>query len=97
MRFTPTPGHVESLQDELTEALVDVWEELNIKKTSDWAAAGGFLGVGNEKVGNEMDVPLWTDEQLGLKGEKHIDHLNTEQGAIDDLGKERAIEVGAVA
>lgn len=95
LRFTPTPGHTDQLQDHLTEALVDVWAELGIKTTSAWAKEGGFLGVG-EEVGRELD-PLWTDEQLGLQSGKQERFLNTEKGAIDELGRERAKVVGAVS
>ncbi|KAG2160813.1 hypothetical protein VTO58DRAFT_104641 [Aureobasidium pullulans] len=63
LRITPTPGHIREYRDHLVEALDKVWTQLGIKRTSDWAAQGGFLGVGQETVGNE---PLWTDEQLGL-------------------------------
>ena len=64
LRFTPTPGHTTDLQDHLVTALDSVWTQLGIKRTADWAAEGGFVGVGveNEKV----EQPLWTDEQLGL-------------------------------
>ena len=64
LRFTPTPGHVEKYQKELVKALDAVWTELGIKRTSDWARQGGFVGVG---VPGQEDVePLWTDAQLGL-------------------------------
>ena len=64
LRITPTPGHTESFRVELVEALQSVWNKLDLKRTSDWAAQGGFIGVG---VGNtEVDPPLWNDQQLGL-------------------------------
>jgi 5-aminolevulinate synthase len=66
LRITPTPGHGEELQNELVEALESVWTELGIKRTSDWAAKGGFIGVGTGHV----EAPIWTDEQLGLKDAK---------------------------
>lgn len=97
LRFTPTPGHTEQLQDQLTDALVDVWAELGIKKASDWAAQGGFLGVGNAATAAEMDVPLWTDAQLGLQSQQQTAHLNTAQAAIDQLGSERARAIGVAA
>lgn len=65
LRFTPTPGHTADLQAHLAEALTDVWAKLNIKKTSDWAAQGGFIGVGVAQ--SEPEQPLWTDAQLGLE------------------------------
>ena len=63
LRFTPTPGHVERSQTELFTALDAGWTHLGIKRTADWAAQGGFVGVG---VDAEEVKPLWTDEQLGL-------------------------------
>ena len=67
LRFTPTPGHVEKYQRELVIALDAVWTQLGIKRTSDWARQGGFVGVGVQ--GQEVVEPLWTDEQLGLDQE----------------------------
>ena len=64
LRFTPTPGHTHEYRDHLVTALDAVWTKLGIRRTSDWAAQGGFLGVGQDHHGNE---PLWTDAQLGLE------------------------------
>ena len=64
LRITPTPGHVREYRDELVQALDTVWKQLGIKKTSEWAAQGGFVGVGEH--GKAAEQPLWTDEQLGL-------------------------------
>ena len=64
LRITPTPGHIREYREELVQALDAVWKKLDIKRTSDWAAQGGFVGVGI--TGKEMEQPLWTDEQLGL-------------------------------
>ena len=64
LRITPTPGHTESFRNELVLALQSVWQKLDLKKTSDWAAQGGFIGVGVEKATNQS--PLWTDEQMGV-------------------------------
>ncbi|PGH06151.1 5-aminolevulinic acid synthase [Blastomyces parvus] len=65
LRVTPTPGHIKPYRDELVQALRGVWERLGIRKTSDWKAAGGFLGVGAED--NAANRPLWNDAQLGLR------------------------------
>ncbi|OQO03552.1 5-aminolevulinate synthase, mitochondrial [Cryoendolithus antarcticus] len=62
LRITPTPGHGQQYQHQLIEALESVWQELDIKRTSDWAAMGGFVGVGVK--GKEAVEPIWTDEQL---------------------------------
>ncbi|GAB7362355.1 hypothetical protein MBLNU230_g2681t1 [Neophaeotheca triangularis] len=64
LRITPTPGHIKEYRDELVTALDSVWRELGIKRTSDWAREGGFVGVGEK--GAEVVEPLWTSEQLGL-------------------------------
>lgn len=64
LRITPTPGHTKEYRTELVQALDSVWNELGIKRTSDWAREGGFIGVG-EKDPKPVQ-PLWTDEQLGL-------------------------------
>lgn len=64
LRITPTPGHVKEFRDHLVESLESVWNELKLKRTSDWAAEGGFIGVG-EKDAPAVE-PLWSDAQLGL-------------------------------
>ena len=64
LRITPTPGHVKEFRDHLVQALDSVWNELGIKRTSDWAREGGFIGVGEKEA--TMVNPLWTDQQLGL-------------------------------
>ncbi|ORY17657.1 5-aminolevulinate synthase-like protein [Clohesyomyces aquaticus] len=62
LRITPTPGHVREYRDHLVEAIDSVWKQLDIKRTSTWAAEGGFIGVG--EAGKEEEQPLWTDKQL---------------------------------
>jgi 5-aminolevulinate synthase len=64
LRITPTPGHGREFREELVEALDSVWKKLGIKRTSEWAAEGGFIGVGES--GRVEETPLWTDEQLEL-------------------------------
>ncbi|KFA68764.1 hypothetical protein S40285_01192 [Stachybotrys chlorohalonatus IBT 40285] len=63
LRITPTPGHTKQYRDELVQAVDEIWERLGIKRTSQWAAEGGFIGVGEDKV----ETPLWTDGQLGIE------------------------------
>ncbi|KAK6542438.1 mitochondrial 5-aminolevulinate synthase [Orbilia ellipsospora] len=78
LRITPTPGHTAGLQENLIEALEEVWTALDIPRTSDWAAKGGHVGVG---VAQPEDVEnIWTDEQLGIE-EKQMDvkDLNREE------------------
>ncbi|KAF4461179.1 5-aminolevulinate synthase mitochondrial [Fusarium albosuccineum] len=64
LRITPTPGHTKEYRDQLVQAVDEIWTRLNIKRTSDWAAEGGFIGVGEE--GNVQE-PLWTDKQLNVE------------------------------
>lgn len=81
LRFTPTPGHTRELREHLVNALDAVWTELGIKRTADWAAEGGFVGVGVDGEGDEQ--PLWTDEQLGLKGLQHEIEAGGALGAME--------------
>jgi 5-aminolevulinate synthase len=64
LRVTPTPGHTKEYREELVNAIESIWNELGIKRTSEWAAEGGFIGVGMPDAAPEE--PLWTDEQLGI-------------------------------
>lgn len=65
LRITPTPGHTRQYREELISALDSVWNELGLKRTSEWAQQGGFIGVGVE--GAQPEEPLWTDKQLGVE------------------------------
>ena len=79
LRITPTPGHTAEFKQELVAALEHVWQTLKLKRTSDWAAQGGFVGVG---LKNQMEVePLWTDELLGLQS-KAKSQANTGKRAV---------------
>jgi 5-aminolevulinate synthase len=82
LRITPTPGHVREYRDHLVKALDSVWTELGIKRTSEWAAQGGFIGVGEPTKENESP-PLWTDEQLGV--DTVVKDMKTGQGAVGIL------------
>lgn len=64
LRITPSPAHTANLQDTLVNALQDVWQELSLKRTSDWEILGGRAGVGETDLQPEPRV--WTDAQLGL-------------------------------
>ena len=78
LRITPTPGHKREYREHLVQALDAVWKQLGIKRTSDWAAQGGFVGVGVKE--NEIVEPLWTDAQLGL--EEMVKELKTGGGVL---------------
>lgn len=79
LRITPTPGHTKELRDHLVDAVEAIWNDLGIKRTSEWAADGGFIGVGEPGVGGEP--PLWTDAQLGIEeGVKEIKAQQAQNG-----------------
>ncbi|KAI0976284.1 pyridoxal phosphate-dependent transferase [Xylaria arbuscula] len=65
LRITPTPGHTKEYRDHLVDVIDEIWTKLNIKRTSDWAAEGGFIGVGDADAA-AASQPLWTDEQLEI-------------------------------
>jgi len=66
LRITPTPGHVKPLRDHLVQAVQAVWNDLGLKRTSDWQSQGGFVGVGVEGA-EAANLPIWEDAQLGLQ------------------------------
>jgi 5-aminolevulinate synthase len=65
LRITPTPGHTKEYRDQLVAAIEEIWTKLGIKRTSEWAAEGGFIGVGEPN--QEATEPLWTDQQLDIE------------------------------
>ena len=98
LRITPTPGHTEEFRAELVGALQSVWEKLELRRTSDWAKLGGFIGVGVEGAGEEQ--PLWTDEQLGLADVAKALNVNAPSRAepvAEDYGQHRPMPVAATA
>lgn len=64
LRITPTPGHIKEYRDHLVSAIDSVFTELGIRRTSEWAKEGGFIGVGEPTP--RIEEPLWTDHQLGV-------------------------------
>ncbi|KAI0180013.1 tetrapyrrole biosynthesis, 5-aminolevulinic acid synthase [Hypoxylon sp. FL1284] len=85
LRITPTPGHTREYRDQLVSAIDEIWNKLGIKRTSEWAAEGGFIGVGEAKASAEE--PLWTDEQLGIdqKVAKEIKESKPANGFMETL------------
>ena len=73
LRITPTPGHVKEHRDHLVSAIQAVWNDLGIKRTSDWKAAGGFVGVGVDTAEAE-NMPMWEDAQLGLRENESVEN-----------------------
>ncbi|RYP81531.1 hypothetical protein DL769_001939 [Monosporascus sp. CRB-8-3] len=66
LRITPTPGHTREYRDQLVQAVDEIWSKLGIRRTSEWAAEGGFIGVGETSNDKNTEQPLWTDAQLGI-------------------------------
>ena len=64
LRITPTPGHTLEAQTQLVKALQSVWNELDLKRTNDWAALGGRAGVGAPQPVAAVKN-IWSDAQLG--------------------------------
>ncbi|KAK5134857.1 5-aminolevulinate synthase, mitochondrial [Meristemomyces frigidus] len=92
LRITPTPGHIKDYRDHLCQALESVWNELDIKRTSDWAREGGFIGVGVKDA--EAVDPLWTDEQLGLTDfEQDLKAGRGALGALENVLERKRVQV----
>ncbi|PKY05418.1 5-aminolevulinic acid synthase HemA [Aspergillus campestris IBT 28561] len=72
LRITPTPGHVQEHRDHLVSAVRSVWRDLGIRRTSDWAAQGGFVGVGVPGA-EAANAPIWDNTQLGLQPHETVD------------------------
>ncbi|KAJ5183096.1 hypothetical protein N7492_000712 [Penicillium capsulatum] len=72
LRITPTPGHTKPLRDHLVQALQAVWNDLGIKRASDWERLGGFVGVGVEGA-EAANTPIWEDAQIGLGASESLE------------------------
>ncbi|KAL4928708.1 5-aminolevulinic acid synthase HemA [Aspergillus undulatus] len=72
LRITPTPGHTQDLRNHLVEAVNTVWNDLGIKRASDWKSMGGFVGVGVEAAELE-NQPIWSDAQLNLQANETVE------------------------
>lgn len=99
LRITPTPGHTREYREHLVSAFDAIFTELGIKRTSEWAAEGGFLGVG--EAGNDHPEPLWTDKQLGIsevvKEIKIGGPIGVMEALLEKESKETARAVAAAA
>ncbi|KAI5294876.1 mitochondrial 5-aminolevulinate synthase, partial [Ascosphaera acerosa] len=74
LRITPTPGHTKPHREHLVAALQDVWQALGLKRTSDWAAVGGKLGVGVHDASSlPENRPIWTQAQLGWEAGRDLE------------------------
>jgi 5-aminolevulinate synthase len=65
LRITPTPGHTTEQIAHLVKSVNAVFDKLNLKRTTDWVAAGGRAGVGMAKP--VKVEPIWSDAELGLE------------------------------
>lgn len=90
LRITPTPGHGKELRDHLVQALNSVWNELGIKRTSDWRAQGGFVGVGVEGA-EALNAPIWESHQLGLVEGESLEAAAERELAAATIEKQKVI------
>lgn len=65
LRITPTPGHTAEQVEHLISSLDSVFNELDLKRESDWTALGGRAGVGCPDAAPVE--PVWNEAQLGLE------------------------------
>ncbi|KKA21917.1 5-aminolevulinate synthase [Rasamsonia emersonii CBS 393.64] len=88
LRITPTPGHVKEYRDHLVQAVDAVWRKLGLKRTSDWKAQGGFVGVGVEGAEAE-NAPIWDDAQLGLREGESLEAAVERELQMQAIEKQR--------
>ncbi|KAL4909461.1 hypothetical protein BDW74DRAFT_165902 [Aspergillus multicolor] len=100
LRITPTPGHTQELRDHLVESVNAVWNDLGIKRASDWKAMGGFVGVGVEAAELE-NQPIWTDSQLNMQPNETLEAAVERefQAAVPRMkaGNANAKPIGSIA
>ncbi|RAO69195.1 uncharacterized protein BHQ10_005207 [Talaromyces amestolkiae] len=77
LRVTPTPGHGPELRDQLISALEFVWNELGLKRKTDWLTSQEVDAEILDAL-NSTEPPIWTDEQLGL-GKSDDKQITTNQ------------------
>jgi 5-aminolevulinate synthase len=90
LRITPTPGHVKQYRDHLVQAVNAVWQKLGLKRTSEWKAQGGFVGVGVEGA-EEQNSPIWVDAQLGLRQGESLEAAAERELRADALEKQQQL------
>ncbi|OJJ48842.1 hypothetical protein ASPZODRAFT_129162 [Penicilliopsis zonata CBS 506.65] len=90
LRITPTPGHVKHLRDHLVQSVQAVWSDLGLKRTSDWKALGGFVGVGVDGA-QAANSPIWTDAQLGLHQAESVEEAVARELRTDAAEKQQEV------
>lgn len=66
LRISPTASHSKQQQQKLVGALSEIWQRMQLKTIADWKVEGNGLSA---SIWNEArsELPIWTDEQLGLQ------------------------------
>ncbi|CRG88599.1 5-aminolevulinate synthase [Talaromyces islandicus] len=93
LRITPTPGHVKPYRDHLVQAVDTVWTKLGLKRTSEWKALGGFVGVGVDGAEAE-NLPIWQSSQLGRGENESVEDAVRRE--FQQLAREEEQQVAAV-
>jgi 5-aminolevulinate synthase len=95
LRITPTPGHTKQYRNELVQAVNTVWNKLDLKRTKEWKAQGGFVGVGVEGI-EAKNMPIWEDTQLALKANENIEDAVKREFQSQALEEEQQLVTKAV-
>ena len=90
LRITPTPGHVKEYRNHLVRAVDEVWQELGLKRTSDWKALGGFVDVGVDDI-EAKNSPIWSDAQLGLRAGESVEAALEREFRQEGLEKQQRV------
>ena len=65
LRISPTTAHTTSHQDQLVDALVQIWDRLGLKRIKEWRV--GQDGTASEGWDETLALaPVWTDAQLNI-------------------------------
>lgn len=66
LRISPTAAHTKAHQDQLVEALVQIWDRLGLKTIENWKSANDKQRMSENWEEMEALTPIWTDAQLGI-------------------------------
>ncbi|KAF9879506.1 hypothetical protein CkaCkLH20_03049 [Colletotrichum karsti] len=65
LRISPTASHTLEHQDNLINALINIWDRLELRRLDEWAKdEHGHVAEGWETTG--LEAPVWSNKQLGL-------------------------------